>query len=394
MSILDDLPPDCSCRSGLVYAECCTPRPPAPVEPEESEDAAAVYREAHALFVETGLPPSTAALYASAVMVWTYVENRRSDPRFRSYFGYRRYYEDLIRTFGRGILDDDDIPGWLLLRAPFDLRAYPDRRAPAALFLRSSSAGIPPEAARAVRAQLRARDDFARVERDDGAVRLHRLRDNRCLPSASPIEAGARFYLGRLVDFGGQFHGLLGGPSVEETGTRWKLVAESAEAHYHRKDRHLPKHTHPGKVGLIVQIFLRQREESRRISESTPPLDLRAYRRWYEQMLADPEYRREERADLRWMSRSWCDWRLTELGGITPRQAAATPQGRQRVEQILSELEDNPFLNRPEIDVSIVRRRLGLEGGRRRTSAAARKNVQNRSRSSRESAASPSRLDP
>jgi hypothetical protein len=63
---------------------------------------------------------------------------------------------------------------------------------------------------------------------------------------------------------------------------------------------------------------------------------------------------------------AWLDTKVPALGKLTPRQAATTPPGRERLEALLAEFtwrqEQSPS-NLIKIDVAWIRKELGLEGG-------------------------------
>ena len=66
------------------------------------------------------------------------------------------------------------------------------------------------------------------------------------------------------------------------------------------------------------------------------------------------------------MERHWEAWLDQPIGLLldeTPRQAARTPKGRERLEALLMDIEyRNEHLSQPELraDVSALRRKLGL----------------------------------
>ena len=60
---------------------------------------------------------------------------------------------------------------------------------------------------------------------------------------------------------------------------------------------------------------------------------------------------------------AWLDDKVPALGNVTPRQAATTPLGRERLEALLSEFawrQDASPGNLMRVDVDWIRRQLGL----------------------------------
>ncbi len=71
----------------------------------------------------------------------------------------------------------------------------------------------------------------------------------------------------------------------------------------------------------------------------------------------------EEQMKEHW--EAWLDIALPALKGRTPREAARTPEGRERLEALLLEFEyRNESLIQPELrpDVAELRKELGLSG--------------------------------
>lgn len=346
----------CPCWSGLTYGGCCGDRNLTLLESEESFDAAAVYRAERAFLLDLGVSPSFAALHASAMTVSMYLEGRRGDPRFRRYFKFRQVYENLLSSSTR---EKDEVPPWMVTHAPFDLRASPSRRAAASFFLETHGAALPDEAAAAVRAQLRARDDYAKVEPEGGRLFLERLRDGRRLPFREEIELGTDWFFGRIVDFAGEFHCMGGGPSTAEAAKKWREIGDYAARWYGRRDRMMPPHTHPGKVTIFASFIL-QTLERFRSSDTEVRLDPREKRRLRAEMYADPELRRIEVEGRRWISRQWCETPQPELGNRTPRSLAGTRRGKEQLRHLLKRWETNPFQGAFRPSLRVIRRSLGL----------------------------------
>lgn len=363
----DGLPNPCRCRSGLDYEVCCAPAPPARVVPESEFRARDFYERTLATCTDPDGDESAswATLNAAMFTVARYVELRRGNPRWRAYFGYENAYANLVRELHSSEEMPDTASLYARFHAPFDLRVFPSRRAPAAFFLDAHEADLPPDAVKAVRACLRAQDEYCGVARSDGREFLVRLRDGKRRESADPLEPEPRCYRGRLIELAGKFHLWSGGPLPDAALTRWRELEEYAIRWYQRRLAPFPKHTHPRKAILFAGIVLRNIDS---VVGSVGPSDLdpRQARRWRDEFLRDPESRREDRSLRRELTRYWCDQPEEAFEDRTPREMVATAEGRRRVEAFLNERERNPFVNRPQLDIAIARRKLGLRQEARR----------------------------
>jgi hypothetical protein len=110
-------------------------------------------------------------------------------------------------------------------------------------------------------------------------------------------------------------------------------------------------------------------EEIRHLADTFEDMEKRMKRKSKEKPLAENEALQEKFFPLlsrrmdEWAHR-WVEESIPALGGLTPREAVKTPEGRARVEELLKDFENMEEKKKKEgqayLDIQVIRQRLGL----------------------------------
>jgi hypothetical protein len=177
-------------------------------------------------------------------------------------------------------------------------------------------------------------------------------------PERDP-EGGARYMVPWVVP-GNRMH-----PDWENTSLGTITVGSmrlEAEVNSERRARRLRKEVERRLRDQV--LFLRQETTSvEALLRERDGAETLAARKEHDDLQKHPEVRArlQEMEERHW--KAWLDQPVPALGGLTPRAAAATPIGRERLEALLNEFE---FRNRQRdpgqrADIGRLRRALGLD---------------------------------